>query len=1083
MEIPLPVTRTKIIIPRRRVDLLSRSRLLTQLDDLSDNRLIIVAAPAGYGKTSLLVDFVHLNQMPACWLSLDTLDSDPQRFIGHFIASIKVVFPKFGNTSLAALHGMQQDRLNLDALVSLIVNDAFDAIGEHFLIIVDDYHLVENNRDVNYFINRFLLLVDENCHLIISSRRLLPLPDMPLLVARSMVGGLGFEELAFRPDEIKKYYLQNHKLILTEQEADAFAHLTEGWITGLVLSTQVVNGKVTTRFQAKNVSGVGLYDYLAQQVLDHQSQTLKRFLYRSSLLEEYDVSLCEEVIGKALNIEEDWQSLMDAVQRNNLFVLPVVEEKIWLRYHHLFRDFLHHRILREFPEEAQAIQIRLAEYYQQRGDWERAYLIYERMGNKELMAKMLETAGAILVQSGRLLTLQTWLEQLPDPLVDKSAGLLSLQGAVKVMLGDAKEGIELLNRSIEMLPSGENILNMGLTYLRRSGAFRMVGEYRQALEDAEKAMEICESQPEMAFIRASAFHSKGLVFYYLGALNDALLWFNKAKSTFEEIGNKDSAGKAVMDIAMIYRYLGQFGAAENIYKDVLKYYQSTHNIVWQANLLNNLGVLRTLSGDYEAALRDLECAIQYARLGGYIRLESYALTSLGDLFKDIGASKEAYESYAKARRVSEKINDQFLEFYLMLVDCDLHCSRGNWKKAEELLELTRGMAEEAGSSYEQNLHHFAAGRLAYARKDYHTAKKELNAAVNYFLKEGHHVETVRGQFLLACILFLTEEKEAAIAQFNGLVTRLNNQEMTNILATAGEPLAAVIGELEIPENFSQDIKRFKLVVEKRQKRLPALRKDLRRQSQVVLLAPPELAIKTFGKIQVSIGDHIITGAEWQSQSARDLLLLLLLHPGGMSKEEIGSIFWPDASPAELKLRFKNIIYRLRHAAGKEVVEFSDEIYSFNRAMDYEVDFESFDRELVLAQRCDCIEEKIRHYSAGAQIYQGDFLPELSEDWVLAERERYFQKYLDALTRLVELYMESGRYQPALSSAERFLQSDLTDEHIHRLVMRIHALLGNLAGVVKQYDELVITLEREIGASPSLQTKTLFETLTYGHRRT
>ncbi len=390
MDITIPITRTKIIIPRRRADLLSRARLIEQLDEMSDNRLMIIAAPAGYGKTSLLVDFVHHTEMPVCWLSLDDLDNDPQRFIGHFIASIKAAFPDFGNTCISALQSMQQDRLNLDALVSLIVNDAFEAIGEHFLIVVDDYHLVENNRDINYFINRFLLLVDENCHLVISSRRLLPLPDMPLLVARSMVGGLGFEELAFQAEEIKNYYLQNYKLSLSDKEADDLAQLTEGWITGLILSTQVNNGKVSTRFQAKNVSGVGLYEYLAQQVLDHQSADLKQFLCRTSLLEEFDADLCREVLGKALHIDADWQTLMDAVQRNNLFVLPVIEDRIWLRYHHLFRDFLQNKILRENPEEARAIQMELAEYYQRTGDWDRAYQIYERIGNKDLIAKMLE---------------------------------------------------------------------------------------------------------------------------------------------------------------------------------------------------------------------------------------------------------------------------------------------------------------------------------------------------------------------------------------------------------------------------------------------------------------------------------------------------------------------------------------------------------------------------------------------------------------------------------------------------------------------------------------------------------------------
>ncbi len=430
---------------------MTRPRLLNHLDDLVENRLIIVAAPAGYGKTSLLVDYVHQNSMPVCWLALDNLDRDPQRFIAHFIAAVSNVFGDFGKTSMSALQSMPQERLNLDALVSLVVNDAYETIDEHFLIVLDDYHLVEENRDINYFINRFLLMVDENCHLIISSRRLLPLPDMPLLVARSEVGGLGFEELAFRLEEIQDLYLQNFKLTISDREANSLAELTEGWITGLILSTQVVNGRVVTRFQSYPVTGVGLYDYLAQQVLEHQSDELKLFLYRTSLLEEFDAQLCEQVLGKTLGIQANWDSLMEEVQRNNLFVLPVVEEKIWLRYHHLFRDFLQNRMLREHLEEARKIQMALAEYYQGIGEWERAYQVYEQIGNNDYIARMIETAGPIMVAHGRLLTLQNWLEQLPENTLEKSPALVSLQGAAKGMLGDTKAAVEIFGRALGLL--------------------------------------------------------------------------------------------------------------------------------------------------------------------------------------------------------------------------------------------------------------------------------------------------------------------------------------------------------------------------------------------------------------------------------------------------------------------------------------------------------------------------------------------------------------------------------------------------------------------------------------------------------
>lgn len=191
----ITITRTKIIVPRRRAELHSRARLLGLLDELLDNRLIIVAAPAGYGKTSLLIDFAHITQWPVCWYSLDNLDQEPQRFIAHFISALNQRFPGFGKSCLAAMQNMGQDRLDMDVLVSLIINDAYENITEHFILVIDDFHLVEKSQAVVNFVNRFLQDVDENCHLILASRSLLTLPDLPLMVARSLVGGLSFEEL------------------------------------------------------------------------------------------------------------------------------------------------------------------------------------------------------------------------------------------------------------------------------------------------------------------------------------------------------------------------------------------------------------------------------------------------------------------------------------------------------------------------------------------------------------------------------------------------------------------------------------------------------------------------------------------------------------------------------------------------------------------------------------------------------------------------------------------------------------------------------------------------------------------------
>ena len=227
-----PLTRTKIVLPRRRADLLTRQRLLDLLFELLDHRLIIIAAPAGYGKTSLLLDLADRIEWAVCWYALDELDQDPQRLIAHFIASLAHRFPGFGKRATAILRSTASTSLNSDRFMATLVNEISEHIPEHFVLILDDYHLASDSEAIDGFLNRFVQEVDETCHTVVSSRTLLTLPDLPLMVARSQVGGLGFEELAFRYDEIQALVLQNYHLTIPESEAVELTRETEGWITG-----------------------------------------------------------------------------------------------------------------------------------------------------------------------------------------------------------------------------------------------------------------------------------------------------------------------------------------------------------------------------------------------------------------------------------------------------------------------------------------------------------------------------------------------------------------------------------------------------------------------------------------------------------------------------------------------------------------------------------------------------------------------------------------------------------------------------------------------------------------------------------
>ena len=402
---PIPISKTKIIVPHRRPELLSRTRLLESLKVLLDNKLLLLSAPAGYGKTSLLIDLASHTDMPVCWLSLDLLDRNPQRFLAYLIASLAEQFPRVGETSRVQLHQLRSIEEDAESILVTLTNELYENAENDFLLIIDDFHLLDEAPIIAVLVNRFLQLVDENCHLLLSSRTLPELDDVTLMVAHEQVAGLSHVDLAFVPREVQALYAQNHHQHLSDEMASEFIEQTGGWITGMVLSN--LPG-------VARVSGVDTFAYLGRQVLDQQPEEVRLFLLRTSLADEFSAEFCEMVLGPLFPHQESWYTLMGWILEKNLFVLPLGADGRWLRYHPLFREFLQARLREERPQEVQPILQRMVLAYEKAGEWEKAYFTCKQLNDPEALVNVVERAGTSMLQTA-LVTLESWINSLPPP--------------------------------------------------------------------------------------------------------------------------------------------------------------------------------------------------------------------------------------------------------------------------------------------------------------------------------------------------------------------------------------------------------------------------------------------------------------------------------------------------------------------------------------------------------------------------------------------------------------------------------------------------------------------------------------------
>lgn len=1065
-------TPTKVILPQRRKELYTRQRLINLLYDLLDEKLVLVIAPAGYGKTSLLIDFAYQVDLPVCWYAVDDQDQSPERFFTYFVASLHRRFPEFGETSKAAINALNQFNPDINQLVAVIVNDAYEHIQEHFLIILDDYHLVSNIKEIQAFINHFINQAAENCHLILSSRTLLSLPDLPLLVARSQVGGIGFEELAFKADEIQSFVLQYYHVTLSDTAAQDLARDTEGWITGLMLSAQVMGQGMTNQMRAARVTGIELYTYLAQEILDQQTTDIRDFLLRTSFLEEFDASLCTSIWGAECN----WRKLIDQVVQNNLFVLPVGEDGKWLRYHHLFGEFLRAQFEKERPEQQQDLLRRIAGVYTERHDWGRAYALYSRLKDNLAIAILIEKAGSSLIRNAQSALLAKWIDALPAELLNSHPTLISHKGSVLLLQGQADKSLDYLMRAEVAQRELNDKSGLARTLARRATAQRYLGNYQTSISDGLEALELSKGEAELRSIQADACRAVGVGYQYQGQLDEALEKLEQALSIYQSVRDDQNAAMMHMELGVCYQYQGNSRQAVKNYEQALAYWQSVKNTTRQSFVLNNLGSLYHLSGKYVEAAKLFEQALSLARSNGILRSEAYLLFNLGNLYTDLEANDSARDAYQKTRETCQTLEDHFLLLNVELAESALNRREGKFPRANAYLRSAENLIHKSQSNFERSLWEMEAGSLALAESKLQQAVKHLTTAFTLFNESGQKMEAAGAALLLSRAHGLAGEQQAAQSNMEQVFTLIGELDSIQPLIVIGRSVKEELKNYLIDLRIGTSAVRLLSEIENFERHISTLRRRLRPHAATVLLIPPRLSIYALGKSQVKVDGKPVTSSTWVNQKrARELFFYLLAHPNRtMTREEIGVVLWPESSTEQLRLQFRNTIYYLRYALGQDVIISAERRYTFNSDLDYSYDVQEFERKLVQAEGADNPAKKIELLQESLQLYQGEFFPEGEGSWIMTERQRLCQMYEHCLLTLAQLQLEKGEAKMALMHCQSILAENHCMESAHRLAMQAFAAMGNRSGVANQYDLCKQYLQEELGVEPSPETIQLYK---------
>jgi LuxR family maltose regulon positive regulatory protein len=458
-------------VPQVRRELVRRPRLTSRLDDAfrAGRKLTLLSAPAGFGKTTLLSEWIG-GAPPVAWVSLDEGDNDPTRFWAYLLAALEGVWLGAGQEAGALLHAPQPPPI--EAVVTVLLNEivaasaAEGAVAPPGILILDDYHLIENPA-IHQGLAFLLDHLPSQMHLLISSRADPPLP-LARLRARDQLTELRTDDLRFSAEEAAAFLQQTMGLSLPAGAVAALETRTEGWIAGLQLAALSMQRRDTAQIAEFVADFSGSHrlvlDYLVQEVLEQQPPALQAFLLKTSILERLSGPLCDAVLGirdpetrasrrrvaeSRMYESTNSQLMLEQLESTNLFIVPLDDERRWYRYHRLFADLLRDRLQQTRPDEVPALHRRAAAWYRQ----ER--LAPEAVGHAlaaadfGLAANLIEeSADEMLWMRGEVATLRGWLEMLPETLVRDRPGLC-LVHAWSLFLGAQFEAVEARIRDAE----------------------------------------------------------------------------------------------------------------------------------------------------------------------------------------------------------------------------------------------------------------------------------------------------------------------------------------------------------------------------------------------------------------------------------------------------------------------------------------------------------------------------------------------------------------------------------------------------------------------------------------------------------
>lgn len=1045
---------TKLLPPGLKENVIFRPRILHLLDQHRGRKLILIVTDAGYGKTTLLTQFLRDRPRPAVYINLDRKDSAFLVFFTYLIRGLEKIDPALVTQTKTLLLGGSHVIRHYQLLMNSLINELAEKIQQETYFIFDDYHHLTENSIVHRALDYLIEYLPEKIRVIIASRLIPPFPHLAKWRAKQDLFEIYRDAMRFTEEEIKRlcdsYY--NHKL--SPAALKMVFDKTEGWITGIQLilySAVRESGVLEKSLSQYTKTHQPLFEYFTRDILATEKPTVQNFLKRSSILETMTAQACNRILGLRHAGE-----LLRLIKSRNLFLNAIGDDQY--QYHPLFREFLLRQLIQD--GKIRPLHQRAARYYARQGQWELVIEHSLAAGDYLCAARLIIKKSGLLLSQARYDLLQEWLNRFPDQVLQQHPRLVILHGRLHYETGQ-------LTKANELYSQAENLLSRSAisqprhrrawleVLFERGSLFLSEGHYQEALKYLHRARQVCPAGASE--IRGDIFNQIGLVWDGLGNLRKARFYLLQARKQYRQIKLYCALLFVECNLALLLEKQGKTRALHAMFKSLIERLRVTY--CWKA---------------------------------GHI------FANAGKNALEMGNEEWAEQCLNEGLRLGQEFNDQKSLAGIHAALGALNLAKGNWDQACHFLDLAASEYQRLGWPRQKSLQLYRI-RLFRYQDNRDALKKLLNPIAHYFGHEKMPLDTA-----LEIEYALYEKLLGRLGSAQEIIKKALNltqatgwkkEEFLAHLALAGIYLKTR-GEAEARREMETA-----LALSRNQGYDGILKCELRQQPELLQLAqqsaryktyitslqlsprPVSLYITMLGGLTINDEYRRPVNIRWLSEKSRSLFAFMALnHETPLHREMILEQLWSGMDLKQANVNFRNTATRLRqaiftalnhHVHKNNIFVFRNKKYQLLDGIKLHLDIDDFETLVKEAEHQESPDARARLIFRAMELYRGDFLPEIYETWSDILRRRLREKLLNHLQWLAQHTAKINDDQACVTVCDRYLSLEPFSEEIVSLCLQALAHLGQKSSIKSRYENFRRLLQKELRTTPSNQIHELY----------